>query len=195
MFKAEIQAKGEQKLQTWHKTLLKNLLWLIATIAIFFAMQAYQTRNVPQNALEFSGMSTTGELLSLSEFQQTHRREPVLLYFWASWCPICKHTAPNIDAIVPDAAVLTIASQSGAATEVRERLQHERRNWTTIADPDGSIQSKYGFFGVPAFVIIGQDGKIYATSIGYTTEFGLRMRLRWAKWRAKYHAAKNHEPQ
>ena len=35
--------------------------------------------------------------------------KPILIHFWATWCPICKVEAPNIQTISEHFEVLTIA--------------------------------------------------------------------------------------
>ena len=51
-----------------------------------------------------------------------------------------------------------------------------------MIEPDGSVAASYGFRAVPAFAVIGSDGRIRATSVGYTSEIGMRLRLWWARW-------------
>ncbi len=54
-----------------------------------------------------------------------------------------------------------------------------------MADPEADIFRKYGFRGVPAFIVIDPSGEIRSISLGYTSEIGLRLRL----WRASRIAA------
>ena len=70
--------------------------------------------------------------------------------------------------------------QSGPTEKVAETMRQREYAWPAIADPAAEIFREYGFQGVPAFVIIGPDGNIQTTSIGYTSEIGLRLRLWWA---------------
>lgn len=172
-------------MRTSRDKFLKRGRWLLLVLAVFFGVQFYQARHVPKVAPDFEGVLSTGDILNFAEFQKTRQGQPLVLYFWATWCPLCKHMAVNMDNFTKEVDVLTIASQSGSPIDVQELLQSKRYQWTTVADVDGSIQGDFGLHSVPAVVFIGADGKIHATSIGYTTELGLKARLWWTKWRSQ----------
>lgn len=52
--------------------------------------------------------------------------------------------------------------------------------WATVADPDGTLLTRYGLKAVPAFVVVAPDGRLSSVSVGYTSEAGMRLRLWWA---------------
>ena len=71
--------------------------------------------------------------------------------------------------------------QSGDVAAVRRTLAQRGLNWPTVIDADGALAARYGFRAVPAFVAIDPAGRISATSVGYTSEIGMRLRLWWAR--------------
>ncbi len=103
--------------------------------------------------------------------------KPMLLYFFAEWCPICKLQNPVIDKIADDYPVVGIAMQSGDAEKIRRYLQQRGLNIPVVNDPSGRISRAYGVNGVPAAFVIGSDGEIRYSTRGYATEAGLRSRL------------------
>lgn len=105
--------------------------------------------------------------------------EPVLVHFWGSWCPICRVMEGSVDAIAADHRVLTVALQSGEPAEIAAYLQEAGLSFPVIPDPDGAIASRWGVRGVPASFILSGDGHIVSTTVGLSTEPGLRLRL-WA---------------
>ena len=121
-------------------------------------------------------------MLSLAQWRAAHPGQPVALHFWAEWCPICKLEEHSVSRVSRDWPVLTVAMQSGDVAAVRRVLGQRSLEWATVIDPDGSVAASYGFRAVPAFVAIGSDGRIRATSVGYTSEIGMRLRLWWARW-------------
>lgn len=150
-------------------------------IAVFIAFQMWQLRDTTRGpAPEFSGQRLDGSQFDLAAWRASHPGQPVLLYFWAEWCPVCKTTAGSVSDIAADWPVTSIAIQSGPAADVGKLMQERGYHWPTLADPPGAIMKQYGIPGVPGFVIIAPDGEIRFVSVGYTSEIGLRLRLWWA---------------
>jgi len=161
----------------WRRWAVEALIFVV----LFAAFQAWQMRNTPHGpAPQFVGHQIDGQAFDLSIWRQQHPGKALLIYFWADWCGVCKANAGTISDINADWPLITIAMQSGAAEKVAETVRQREYAWPTIADPASEIFRQYGFQGVPAFVIVGPDGHISSTSIGYTSEIGLRLRLWWA---------------
>ena len=159
-------------------------LWALEAVifvALFAAFQAWQLRNTQSGpAPHFAGKLIDGQPFDLTAWRQQHPGKALLIYFWADWCGVCKVTSGTISNINADRPIITVAMQSGPTEKVAETLRQREYAWPTIADPSAEIFRQYGFQGVPAFVIVGPDGNISSTSIGYTSEIGLRLRLWWA---------------
>jgi thiol-disulfide isomerase/thioredoxin len=102
---------------------------------------------------------------------------PSLVYFWATWCPVCAAEQGTISGLVEDHPVLTVAMQSGEAAEVAKHLAAEGLEWRTIADADGRLARRFGVAGVPAVFVLDGSGRIRFVARGYTTGLGLRARL------------------
>ena len=103
--------------------------------------------------------------------------KPMLLYFFAEWCPVCKLQNPVIESIAEDYPVIGVAMQSGDVGKVRRYLRQRGLQIPVVNDPSGRISRSYGVDGVPAAFVIGPDGKIRYSTRGYATEAGLRGRL------------------
>lgn len=102
---------------------------------------------------------------------------PALIYFWAEWCGICRSIQSNVDAVVHDYPAVTIAVRSGNDRAVTDYMKNQQITWPTVNDPDGTIGQRYGVRAVPAMLFVNGNGKIVFTSVGYTSEWGLRLRL------------------
>jgi thiol-disulfide isomerase/thioredoxin len=103
--------------------------------------------------------------------------QPVLVHFWATWCPICRAEQDSIDALARDLPVISVAMQSGSREEVVQFLRNEALSFPVLNDPDGSIAAQWGVRAVPASFIVDGAGQIRFLEIGYTTGVGLRLRL------------------
>lgn len=145
-----------------------------AVVALFFVVQGFLNRDMasgPAPAIE--GRFLDGSRASLDSL----RGRPALVYFWASWCPICGTMEDTIGSLARDHAVITVAYQSGDAAEVARHVAERRLDWRVIPDADGANGGRYGIRGVPAFFVLGPDGTIRSRSVGFTPEWMLRLRL------------------
>lgn len=154
-------------------------------LAVFFGVQAWQTRAVPQSALPelaFTLINADGsrETTTLAAWRERHPGEPVALYLWAEWCPICKLQQPAMSTLVADTPVLTIAMQSGPPDAVARVLSQRQLRWPSAVDPRGELAKALGFGSVPAFVVIDAAGQLRTPTVGYTSGLGMRARLWWA---------------
>jgi len=118
----------------------------------------------------------TGEMVDLKKY----RGKPVLVHFWATWCPVCKLENNNINSISKDYPVITIAYRPESAGEVKEYMQDAQLSMPVIIDSMGEWSEQYGIRGVPVSFILNAEGEIQFSEFGYTSEMGLRMRLWWA---------------
>ena len=172
------QPPAVNKPPRWRRWLVEIILFA----ALLVAFQAWQLRATPNAgaAPDFHGTQIDGSAFDLADYRTAHPGQPVLLYFWADWCPVCRTTAGSVSSIAADWPVMTLATQSGDAAAVQRFMQEKGYQWPTLADPHGQIMQRYRLPGTPAFVVIAPDGNIRFVSVGYTTEIGLRLRLWWA---------------
>lgn len=153
-------------------------LYFLLLIIIYTALKAWQLRDVAEGeAPQIMGVTLEDQPFSLQEM----RGEPVLIYFWATWCPICKTTESSVESIANDYQVITIAAWSGDEGEVNAYRREKSLTASTLVDEWGAIAKQYGIKGVPAFFIIDADGNIQFVEKGYTSELGLRLRLWYSK--------------
>lgn len=145
-------------------------------LALFAAVHWWQTRPLASGAAPpLVADLVGGGRVDLAALQG----RPVLVHFWAEWCPVCRAGQGAIEAVSKDFTVVTVAMQSGDAQAVREHLQGQGLSFDTVADPAGLVAGDWGVRAVPANFIIDASGTIRFTEVGYTTEAGLRARL-WA---------------
>lgn len=154
---------------------LRRGLEVLIVIVVIFGVRTWQQRDIVKgSAPALSGVLLDGKSYTLP-FKPTH---PVLVHFWATWCPICRAEQGSIDSIARDNPnMISIAMQSGNDAEVQKYMREQSTSFPVINDADNQISAKWGVQGVPASFIVDTEGKIRFVEIGYTTGIGLRFRL------------------
>jgi peroxiredoxin len=153
---------------------IRLILEISLFVFVFFAIKTWMQRDLAEGAAPLvQGKLLDGQPINL----QTLKGKTVLLYFWATWCPVCKLQNRTVAAISEDYYVITVAMNSGADMEVKAFIEEKNLGFPVLVDNEGAIASRFGVTGVPTSFIIGPDGDITFTEVGYTTEWGLRFRL------------------
>jgi len=154
--------------------------WLLeaALVAgVLFALHSYQTRNVAGGtAPPFEARLLDGTRVSLDDY----RGSPMLLQFWATWCPVCRLEQGSIDAVARDYPVLAVSLDEMNAADLQAWMVGQGVSYPVAIDDSGELARLYGITGVPASFVIDGNGEIRFTEVGYTSETGLRLRLWWA---------------
>jgi len=174
---SEKQNKNKATRPRWRRWAMDILLVFV----VLFAIHIWQTRDMPVgDAPQLQGILLEGKTVSLKDF----RGRPVLVHFWATWCPICRTEEGSIDSVADDYQVLSVAMTSGKAEEIAAYMEENDLDFPVLMDESGILAVAWGVRGVPSSFIIDPSGKIRHVSVGYTTELGLRFRLWLASWRS-----------
>lgn len=91
-------------------------------------------------------------------------KKPVLLFFWATWCPECKKAIPEINAMTADPSdgrlqILGIdfrESREKAAIAVKTR----GIRFPVLLDERGQVARAYGVVGIPTYILIDRRGNV-----------------------------------
>jgi len=157
----------------------KILLQIVFVFIVYILIRTWQSvDNIQGQAPVILATTLTNENIDSREFQG----KPLLIHFWATWCPICQFENNNIANLANDYQVITIASWSGGDNQVRQYLNDESLDFPiVIVDEDGEWANVFSVKGVPNSFIVDAEGEIQFIEKGYTSEYGLRLRLWWLK--------------
>ncbi|RDH82349.1 MAG: protein disulfide oxidoreductase [endosymbiont of Galathealinum brachiosum] len=155
---------------------IRLIFQVLIFLLIYLSIRAWQSvDNIQGSAPVIIATTLEGEKFDLREYQS----KPVLVHFWATWCPVCQFENSNIANLVGDYQVITIASWSETDVQVRAYLADKGLSMPVIVDEDGEWAKVYGVKAVPSSFIIDPQGVIQFIEKGYTSEIGLRLRLWW----------------
>ncbi|HHJ18655.1 MAG TPA: protein disulfide oxidoreductase [Gammaproteobacteria bacterium] len=154
--------------------ILALLLQAIIFFGLYLGAKAWMQRDMVHGmAPQVTARNLQNQVVSLKDY----RGQPLLLHFWASWCKICKFEQGAITSVAKKWPVLTVAMQSGNRQDIKGFMHRNNLAWPTILDETGSLAQRYGVVGVPAHFIIDSHGEIRFRETGYTTSWGLKIRL------------------
>jgi peroxiredoxin len=115
-----------------------------------------------------------GENLEFS-LQTALQQGPVLAAFFKVSCPTCQYTFPFLERLhkVQGDGRITIVgiSQNNEHDTASFMKQYGIRFRTLLDDPNGyAVSNAYGLTNVPTLFLIGQDGKVEITSVGWVKQ-------------------------
>ena len=109
------------------------------------------------------------------------RGKPVVLNFWASWCPPCREEAPTLEKIwqIYKENEVTFIGVDIQDREADARAYIEEFGITYPNGPDigGKITIDYGVSGIPVTFFINREGRIVSRWVGAISEGLLRARI------------------
>ena len=99
---------------------------------------------------------------------ETLAGRPVLLWFWAPWCTICRGEAPDVvevaSELADDGSAILVLGVPGRGDEpsMRDFVSDTRTGGLThVIDADGSIWRHFGVLTQPAFALLDVDGGVH----------------------------------
>jgi thiol-disulfide isomerase/thioredoxin len=149
------------------KHYLKEILVTLIIAAIVMNIVSY-----------YRSQSVNQEQLPLQNIQLNN--QALMVHFWATWCPVCKVEASNIQQVSKNFNVLTIAVNSGSDENIDEYLKKNNLDFKVINDDTSSYARQFNIKVFPTTIIYDKNKNIVFSEVGYTSTFGLYLRMWWA---------------
>ncbi len=114
-------------------------------------------------ALDFTLPDLDGHQVNL---KKEYEKQPVLLYFWATWCPHCRKAPAKLKKLMAkyDSDELTILAVDVGSGDSFERVKRYRDKnhipYTILYDKGSRVTRSYNVRGIPLFILIDTDGNI-----------------------------------
>jgi len=156
---------------------IKEIVLFIVVMTIFAnIVSLYKSSDLNKSSFNLEHIT----LLDASSYKLDDTK-PVLVHFWATWCPTCKLEASNIDTISDSFQVLTIAVKSGTNQDINNFLKENDLNFKVVNDNNGLIANEYNLAAYPTTLIYDKNREVVFSEVGYTSTFGLYLRMWWAE--------------
>lgn len=141
----------------------KSIIGLVILItAFYFIWPFFQSQLAVKPLPQSSFQTMQGDMIDLHGHEQ-----PSILFFWATWCEICKVQMPDMQRLEEKYKVLYISADSGSDRDVlRKAAQEGLASENLINDPVGIVKDKFGVVGYPSVAIV-KDNQIRFFKVGY----------------------------
>jgi peroxiredoxin len=116
---------------------------------------------VGAEAPDFTLKDLSGKDVTLSSL----RGKPVMINFWATWCPPCREEIPVITKLYGETKggtsyeVLGVATQSDAST-IRAFADEFAMDFPLLPDANSNVVSSYHVLPIPTTFFVDKDGII-----------------------------------
>ena len=164
----------KEKIKHYFKEIL---LFTLTMTVVANLMSLYRSQSLNDAPLQ----SKTFKLIDNSSYT-IDPSKPILIHFWATWCPTCKVEASNINLLSKYYQVITIAVKSGSDYEIKKYLDEHNYHYKVVNDKDGTLSQKFKIAGYPTTFIYDKDQKLRFAEVGYTSTAGLALRMLWSTY-------------
>ncbi len=154
----------------------KEIAIFVVVMTLFAnAISLYKSIDLPEK--QFNPLNAT--LIDGTKYHYPQGK-PLLVHFWATWCPTCNLEASNIETISKDFEVLTIAVKSGTNEEIQKYMQEHKLTFKVINDSEAFIAGEFSIGAYPTTFIYNKENQVVFSEVGYTSTLGLWLRMWWA---------------
>jgi cytochrome c biogenesis protein CcmG/thiol:disulfide interchange protein DsbE len=124
-------------------------------------------RGMPGSRLERKlGRASTDGKLSLAEL----RGMPVVLNFWASWCPPCREEAPRLErrwqAARKRGILFLGLDMQDLSGDARDFIREFRLSYPSVRDPGDDVARDWGVTGLPETFFVSARGRVVGHVVG-----------------------------
>ena len=106
-----------------------------------------------------------------------HLGAPVVINFWASWCPPCRQESPHFQRLwqrYRERGVIFVGVDiQDTEEDALAYIQEFGLTFPNVLDPDGAVSIDYGVIGLPVTFFIGADGVVLGRWVGAISEADL----------------------
>ncbi len=149
---------------------LLSLVWMILSGFVLPRTDQHTTAAPHEGFLapDFTLTTNEGETITLSSY----KGQPVLVFFWASWCSICKSIMPDLEMVYQSTnskgmEILAVnATQGDSLPSARAYFEENNLTYPFLLDSRGQAASAYQVRALPTSVLIAPDGTIQDIIVG-----------------------------
>lgn len=122
---------------------------------------AFAEDKKPLSAPDFQLQDIHQDMVDFVDYKE---RQPVLLFFWTTWCPYCEKELTILNdryaGLVKDGVEVLAIDVGEDADTVINFTKNYYLAYRVLMDRDTSVSRSYQVAGVPTYVLVNKNGKI-----------------------------------
>ncbi len=150
---------------------------ICAALLLFSPVRAARPPGAGEEAPPILLEDLQGREVSLASF----RGRPVILHFWATWCPLCREEMPILEQAArdrPEGLAILGINLGERCDKVERYARQAGLNFPLLLDLRGKVAARYGVLSLPITILVGPDGRIAGSlTMGSLTRERLAERL------------------
>ena len=153
--------------------MIKKYVIVISFLFAFFLPISTMAISLNQTVKPFSGQEiTSGKAMDMTDIIG---EKPVMIIFWASWCPNCKEEVPKINQLVEkyrDMGMAFIGINVGFNDSVKRAqtfMAQTKMQYPVIFDKGGRVSKQFSINGVPTIIVADRKGVVKFKNYGLPT--------------------------
>jgi len=154
----------------------KEILFFIVIMTLFSnALSLYKSQSLSDTPLFLTDVQLLGNKTYIIS-----NDKPILIHFWATWCPTCKLEASNIEFLSKHFEVITIAVDSKDDASVQRYLDEHHYTFNVVNDPHNQLSSRFKIAGLPTTFIYDKNKNLVFSDVGYSSTLSMYIKMLWA---------------
>jgi cytochrome c biogenesis protein CcmG, thiol:disulfide interchange protein DsbE len=128
---------------------------IVAALAVFFGWSVVSAdmvgQKLPSSTLNFVGSKPEMD------------GKPLLLEFWATWCPPCRTSIPHLNEIhekFKDRGLLVVGVTDEPNSVIKKFQKEVPMDYAVATDTGGRLNEKMGISGIPHAFLVNKSGEI-----------------------------------
>lgn len=156
------------------KYIKEFLKFSIILVILLNLVSYYKSQDLNKEKLNYNSFILVDE----SEYKISNEK-PLLIYFWATWCPICNLQSQNIQRVSKYYEVITIVPQE-SFEEIEAYMKKNNLTFKVVNDESGLISKSFNISSFPTTLIYDKNSNLKFSDVGYTSTIGLYLRMLFA---------------
>ncbi len=139
---------------------MRKIAVIFAMMSILIVAKLPAAEEAP-GAPDFSLQDMNNVTVTLSDYKN---KQPVLLFFWTTWCPYCREQIKALSKLYPE---LTKDGIEVLALNLRESHQRVERfmksyaiPYRVLLDKEAEASYSYGVVGIPTYFLVNKKGYV-----------------------------------
>lgn len=141
---------------------LNRAAFLPAIVFFLCAFAVAPSRTLGNQAPDFT-LPAYG-ISSPVTFSQINKDTPVLLVFWATWCPTCREEFPALNKLQETASAkgfkILAVNVEEPQGDVEKFIREQGLKYPVAFDTEGKTANRYGLVGIPVVIYVEKGGEV-----------------------------------